>query len=148
MVKVNNLQLLTVYVLQFVINDKTLHLLFSSYHWECRSGSGHRHKISSGGDGIVSYDTNVNVPVSTNGFSLVFNVDFSFPCRNWFPRKICILSMPDGNSTWLRIVFFCECGEMLCVEQLCSEVLTWNCCCWVFSVIRVRLSAMHIFMDV
>ena len=37
MVKVNNLQLLTVYVLQFVINDNTLHLLFSSYHWECRS---------------------------------------------------------------------------------------------------------------
>ena len=30
MVKVNYLQLLTVYVLQFVINDKTLHLLFSS----------------------------------------------------------------------------------------------------------------------
>ena len=49
--KVNNLQLLAVYVLQFVINDKTLHLLFSSYHWECRSGSGHRHEISSGGDG-------------------------------------------------------------------------------------------------
>ena len=51
MVKVNNLQLLTVYVLQFVINDKTLHLLFSSYHWECRSGSTHRYEISSGGDG-------------------------------------------------------------------------------------------------
>ena len=51
MVKVNNLQLLTVYVLQFVINDKTLHLPFSSYHWECRSGSGHRSEISSGGDG-------------------------------------------------------------------------------------------------
>ena len=51
MVKVNNLQWLTVYVLQFVINDKTLHLLFSSYHWECRSGSGQRHEISSGGDG-------------------------------------------------------------------------------------------------
>ena len=40
MVKVNSLQLLTVYVLQFVINDKTLHILSSSYHWECRSGSG------------------------------------------------------------------------------------------------------------
>ena len=51
MVKVNNLQLLTGYVLQFAINDKTLHLLFSSYHWECRSGSGHRNEISSGGDG-------------------------------------------------------------------------------------------------
>ena len=50
-VNMNNLKLLTVYVLQFVINDKTLHLLFSSYHWECRSGSGHRHEISSGGDG-------------------------------------------------------------------------------------------------
>ena len=32
-------------------NDKTLHLLFSSYHWECRSESGHRYEISSGGDG-------------------------------------------------------------------------------------------------
>ena len=51
MVKVNSLQLLTVYALQFVINDKTLHLLSSSYHWECRSGSGHRNEISSGGDG-------------------------------------------------------------------------------------------------
>ena len=50
-VKVNYLQLLTVYVLQFVINDKTLHLLFSSYHWKCRSGFGHRYEISSGGDG-------------------------------------------------------------------------------------------------
>ena len=51
MVKVNSLQLLTVYVLQFVINDKTLQLLFSSYHGECRSGSEHRQEISSGGDG-------------------------------------------------------------------------------------------------
>ena len=51
MVKVNILQLLTVYVLQFIINDKTLHLLFSSYHWECRSGSRHGYEISSGGDG-------------------------------------------------------------------------------------------------
>ena len=50
MVKVNILQLLTVYVLQFIINDKTLHLLSSSYHWECRSGSGHGYEISSGGD--------------------------------------------------------------------------------------------------
>ena len=56
MVKVNILQLLTVYVLQFVINDKTLHLLLSSYHWECRSRSGHGYEISSGGDAIVSYD--------------------------------------------------------------------------------------------
>ena len=51
MVKVNNIQLLTVYVLQFVINDKTLHLLFSSNHCECRSGSEHRHEMLSGGDG-------------------------------------------------------------------------------------------------
>ena len=51
MVRVNILQLLTVYELQFAINDKTLHLLFSSYHWECRSGSRHGHEISSGGDG-------------------------------------------------------------------------------------------------
>ena len=47
MVKVNILQLLTVYVLQFIINDKTLHLLSSFYHWECRSGSGHGYEISS-----------------------------------------------------------------------------------------------------
>ena len=45
--KVNILQLLTVYVLQFIINDKTLHLLSSFYHWECRSGSGHGYEISS-----------------------------------------------------------------------------------------------------
>ena len=51
MVKVNILRLLTVYELQFVKNDKTLHLLFSSYHWECRSGSGHGYEISSGVDG-------------------------------------------------------------------------------------------------
>ena len=50
MVKVNILQLLTVYVLQFLINDKTLHMLSSSYHWECRSGSGHGYEISSAGD--------------------------------------------------------------------------------------------------
>ena len=50
MVKVNILQLLTVYVLQFVINDKTLHLLSSSNHWECRSGSRHGFEISSDGD--------------------------------------------------------------------------------------------------
>ena len=60
MVKVNNLQLLTVYVLQFVINDETLHLVFSSYHWECRSGSGHRNEISSGGDGKLSVMTQVS----------------------------------------------------------------------------------------
>ena len=51
MVKVNILQLLTVYVLQFVINDKTLHQLSSSYHWKCGSGSGDRYEISSGGEG-------------------------------------------------------------------------------------------------
>ena len=82
---------------------------------------------------------NVNVLVSTN---------FSFPCRNCFPRKIGILSMSGGNSAWLQTVFFCECSEMLCVEQLCSEVLTWNSCRWVFSVVRVRWSSMHISMDV
>ena len=50
MVRVNILQLLTVCVLQFIINNKTLHLLFRFTHWECRSGSGHRYQISSGGD--------------------------------------------------------------------------------------------------
>ena len=61
MVKVNSHQLLTVYVLQFVINDKTLHLLFSSYHWECRSGSGHRIEISSRDDANCQF-TSVNFP--------------------------------------------------------------------------------------
>ena len=37
--KVNILQLLTVVVLQFIMNDKTLHLLFSFIHWELNSGS-------------------------------------------------------------------------------------------------------------
>ena len=76
----------------------------------------------------------VNVPVSIN---------FSFPCRNWFPRKIDIfsmsrsvdssfpyrscfprkngvLSMPGGNSACLKV----KSGKMLCVGQLCSEVLS------------------------
>ena len=56
--------------------------------------------------------------------------------------------MPGGNSTWLQTVFFCECGEMLCVEQLCSKVLPWNCFCWIFSVVRVGWSSMHISMKV
>ena len=41
MVKVNIFQLLTVEVLQFVINDKTLHLLFSFIHWDSYRGSEH-----------------------------------------------------------------------------------------------------------
>ena len=45
MVKVNILQLLTVYVLHFIRNDKTLHLLSSFYYWECSSGSGHGYQI-------------------------------------------------------------------------------------------------------
>ena len=90
----------------------------------------------------------VDVHVSTDGFSLVPNVDFSFPCRNWFPRKNGILFMLSGNFTWLRTVFFSQSGEMLCVEQLCSEALPWNGFCWVFSVVRVRQSSMHISMDI
>ena len=39
MVKVNIHQLLTIAVLQFTINDKTLHWLFSLIHWELNSGS-------------------------------------------------------------------------------------------------------------
>ena len=61
MVKVNILQLLTVNVLQFIINDKTLHLLFSSYHWECKSESRHGYQISSRGD-----DTNKDIPLAGN----------------------------------------------------------------------------------
>ena len=47
--------------------------------------------------------SSVNVPVSMN---------FSFPCRNCFPRKFGVLSMPGVNSAWLRVVLF-FCG--LCV---------------------------------
>ena len=39
MVKVNIHQLLTIAVLQFTINDKALHWLFSFTHWELNSGS-------------------------------------------------------------------------------------------------------------
>ena len=39
MVKVNIHQLLSNAVLQFTINDKTLHWLFSFTHWELNSGS-------------------------------------------------------------------------------------------------------------
>ena len=39
MVKVNIHQLLTIAVLLFTINDKTLHWLFSFTHWEFNSGS-------------------------------------------------------------------------------------------------------------
>ena len=41
MVKVNISKLRTVAVLQFIINDKTLHLLFSFTHCELNSGSKH-----------------------------------------------------------------------------------------------------------
>ena len=54
---------------------------------------------------------NVNVPVS---------IFFSFPCRNWFLGKTGVFSMPGGNSAWLKV----KSGKMLCVEQLCSEVLS------------------------
>ena len=37
MVKVDISQLLTVEELQFVTNDKTLHLLFSFIHWDSNS---------------------------------------------------------------------------------------------------------------
>ena len=120
---------------------------------------------------VPNANVDVNVHVSMNGFSLVPNVNFSFPCRNWlpgkndmfsvsrnvnfyfpcrnwFPRKNGMFSMPGGNSTWLRAVFFCESGEMLCVELHCSEVLPWNCFCWIFSGVRVRWSSIHISMDV
>ena len=45
MVKVNISQLVTVEVLQFVINDKTLHFLFSFTHVGLLSGSRHRHQV-------------------------------------------------------------------------------------------------------
>ena len=41
MVKVNISTLLTVEELQFVINGKTLYLLFSFIHWDSYSRSGH-----------------------------------------------------------------------------------------------------------
>ena len=40
-----NFSVSTVDRLQFVINGKTLHLLFSLTHWEFRSGSGHRLQV-------------------------------------------------------------------------------------------------------
>ena len=57
MVKVNNLQLLTVYVLQFVINDKTLHLLSSSYHWDGEVGPDIDMKFHQEAMEIVSYNS-------------------------------------------------------------------------------------------
>ena len=56
MVKVNNLQLLNVYVLQFVINDKTLHLLFSSYIGSVEAGPDIDMKFHQEVMEIVSYD--------------------------------------------------------------------------------------------
>ena len=54
---------------------------------------------------------NVNVPVS---------ISFSFPCRNWFPGKTGVFSMPGRNSAWLKV----KSGKMLCVEQLSKAVLS------------------------
>ena len=63
MVKVNNLQLLTVYVLQFVINDETLHLLFSSYHWNVEVGLDIGMKFHQEVMEIVGYDMYIGFPV-------------------------------------------------------------------------------------
>ena len=76
----------------------------------------------------------VNVPVSINFsfpcrnwfprksdiFSMSGSVDSSFPCRSCFPGKNGVLSMPGGNSTCLKV----KSGKMLCVGQICSEVLS------------------------
>ena len=76
----------------------------------------------------------VNVPVSINFsfpcrnylprkvdiFSMSGSVDSSFPCRNCFPGKNGVLSMSGGNSACLKV----KSGKMLCVGQLCSEVLS------------------------
>ena len=48
--------MLTVYVLQFIINDKTLHLLFSSYHWGVEVGPDIDMKFHQEVVEIVSYD--------------------------------------------------------------------------------------------
>ena len=53
MVKVNIHQLLPIAVLQFLINDKTLHWLFSFIHWELNS------EPSSDNIKIVKYGTKV-----------------------------------------------------------------------------------------
>ena len=47
MVKVNISQLLTLVELQFTINGKTSHKLFSFIHVDSTSGSGHRHQVCS-----------------------------------------------------------------------------------------------------
>ena len=79
MVKVNIFQLLTVCVLQFIINDKTLHLLFSFTHWQCRNVSGHRHQISSSGD------ENCQIWHKCSIFFIIFIiVNWIFLIVNWY----------------------------------------------------------------
>ena len=48
-------------------------------------------------------------------FSMSGCVIVSFPCRNCFPRKDGVFSMPGGNSAWLKL----ESGVILCVRQFC-----------------------------
>ena len=49
-------------------------------------------------------------------FSMFVRVISSFPCRNFFPRKGGVFSLPGGNSVWLKL----ESGKILCVRQFCS----------------------------
>ena len=37
-------------------------------------------------------------------FSMSGHVIVSFPCRNCFPRKDCVFSRPGGNSAWIFLV--------------------------------------------
>ena len=57
--KVNILQLLTVYVLQFIINDKTLHLLFSLLIGSVEVGPDIDMKFHQVVVKIVRYDTKI-----------------------------------------------------------------------------------------
>ena len=68
MVKVNSLQLSSVYMLQFIINDKTFHLLSSSYHGECRSGSGHGYQTCQEVMKMISYDIKITCKIRDGHF--------------------------------------------------------------------------------
>ena len=76
MVKVNIFQLLTVAVLQFIINDKTLHSLFSFSRWELNSGQ------SIDIIKFVKYDTNKRfLCMSVSKCAKMYNMLASTTCK-------------------------------------------------------------------
>ena len=58
----------------------------------------------------------INVHVSIFVSLPCMDVFSSFPCRNCFPRKAGVFSLPGGNSAWLKL----ESSKILCFRQLCS----------------------------